>query len=178
MLPQIDSPLNQRILLEPRYADQWQEFSVALDRAFTQGNWTVFIDDLPNVQDLGEPIFTLHGPNYIKRLLTMGRSLKVSMMTAMQRPVDITRYALSEVRLTASFMVEGRDLDTLRKSSSDFFAEICEELSGHEFAIYHRESRNVWVGELKLRGLGEPPLFVGQYFAPPAKERVYLGRSG
>lgn len=164
ILPDMDSPLNKRILLDPRFEDQYAQFAIALDRAFTQGNWTVFVDDLPLIQELDRRHLML-----IRRLLIAGRSVGCSTITAMQRPVDVTRYAIGESRLTISFMLERRDVLNIRDSTSDGMAEVVSELGEHDIAIFHRPTRAVWSGSLDLNRRE----LVGSVVVPPrARERM------
>lgn len=132
-----------RILLDPPYERQLSEFSYALATVWRQGAWTVFIDDVPYVEDL-EPTMR----RLTKRLLTMGRSKAISVWAAMQRPVEVTRYAIGEARLTISFMLEGRDVDELVKSTTKQMGEVVESLAEHDVAMFWRPTREVWVGRL------------------------------
>ena len=45
----------------------------------------------------------------MERLLTQGRSKGISVVTGMQRPARISRFALSESTHTIAFFLEGRD---------------------------------------------------------------------
>jgi len=162
-LPALDSPMYERILLEPSFEDQWREFAIALDRAFRQGNWAVFVDDLPHVQELDRRHLML-----VKRLLIMGRSVGISVVTAMQRPVDVSRYSIAESRITISFMLEGRDVLNVRDSTSPAMAQAVAGLGEHDLAMFHRPSREVWVGRYDLGAGG----FTGSYLGaarPPSK---------
>lgn len=153
-LPALDSPMYERILLEPSFEDQWREFAIALDRAFRQGNWAVFVDDLPHVQELDRRHLLL-----VKRLLIMGRSVGISTITAMQRPVDVSRYSIAEARITVSFMLEGRDVQNIKDSTSPLMAEVVSGLGEHDVAMFHRPTREVWAGRYDLEG----GLFIGAY---------------
>lgn len=168
VLPDLESTLVERLLLEPRYEDQWLQFALALDRAFTMGNWTLLIDDLPHVQDLDRRHLLL-----IKRLLIMGRSVGDSVISAMQRPVDISRYAIAEARITISFMLEGRDILSIRDATNPIMAEAVESLGEHDIAMFHRATRDVWVGRLDLAS-GQ---FVGQYVGEP-RQSTLTARAG
>lgn len=149
-LPSLDTVRYKRLLLEPSYDARHYEFSVALDRAYRQGGWTVFIDDLFNVQKLGPPLHS-QTDSLIDQLLTMGRSKGNSVITAMQRPTGTTRYAIGEARLTISFMMGGRDaLDIMKRECSEAMSAAIQSLAEHDIAMYWRPTREVWVGRLNL----------------------------
>lgn len=139
----LDGIEHDRILLEPRYEHQVPEFAHALHTTWLQGAWTVFLDDILYLEELHDEI-----AKRIKRLLTMGRSKSISVWTAMQRPTGATRYAIGEARLTISFMLEGRDVDEIVKSTSKQMGEACESLAEHDVAMFWRPTREVWVGRL------------------------------
>jgi len=178
-LPALDSVTYKRIVLEPRptWAHRHREFSIALDRAFSRGGWTVFIDDLPNVQRLGPPIHSQRD-SLIDTLLTAGRSVGNTIITAQQRPVDTTGYAIAESRLTVSFMQSGRDARTLREfTSSDRMEAAVSSLGEHEIAMFWRPTREVWVGRLITAEQGGPR-FEGRLVAPSIERgRAALARS-
>lgn len=153
--PAIDSPFRPRILLAPKYEDQPYEFALALDLTFKQGAHTVFVDDTMHVQGLDRIV-----ENLLKRSMIMARSLHETMICAMQRPVDATRYAISQSRITLSFMAEGRDVKTIAESTSPLMGEAVEQLGEHDLAMFDRRTRAVWVGFLELED--GPPHLVGR----------------
>lgn len=158
-MPAMGGVQHDRILLEPPYERQPRAFAEALELVWRQEAWTVFVDDLPYVEELGAAV-----QGRIKRLLTMGRSKSVSMWCAMQRPTGVTRYAIGESRLTVSFMIEGRDVDELVKSTNKQFGEACEQLDEHDVAMFWRPTREVWVGRL----IPDELRFEGVLLARPA----------
>lgn len=122
----------ERILLEPAYERQAVEGYEMLDRAWKDGGWTVVIDENWYAEaQLGlKP--------YIVRLLTQGRSKDISVVVGMQRPVDISRFALSEITHLFVFRTEGRDLKfSLRDSTNDAIVPAVRSLRGHDFVYYN-----------------------------------------
>jgi hypothetical protein len=84
---EIPHEIHSRILLHPPFArdepkERYQqvEFAHAFDRAFEQGHWTLYADELPYIiDDLGLE-------RKVKRQLNQGRSLKSSLVSSAQRP--------------------------------------------------------------------------------------------
>ncbi len=143
---------SERLLLEPRYERQAIEGYRMLDRAWRDGAWTIVIDENYYAeQQLGlRP--------WIIRLLTQGRSKDITVIVGMQRPVDISRFALSEVTHLFCFRCEGRDLKfSLRDSTVDEIVPAVRSLRGHDF-VYYNAAR-----ELVTRGNANR---LGSIFAP------------
>lgn len=137
----------ERILLEPDYNRQAREGYEMLERAWQDGGWTVVIDENWYAeQQLGlKP--------YIVRLLTQGRSKDISVVVGMQRPVDISRFALSEITHLFVFRTEGRDLKfSLRDSTSDKIVPAVRSLRGHDFVYYNAAKDELTTGNAKRLG--------------------------
>lgn len=130
-----------RILLEPDYHRQAREGYEMLERAWQDGGWTVVIDENWYAeQQLGLR-------QYIIRLLTQGRSKDISVVVGMQRPVDISRFALSEITHLFVFRTEGRDLKfSLRDSTSDKIVPAVRALRGHDFVYYNAAKDELTTG--------------------------------
>ena len=116
-----------------------------------QGRWTIVIDEfwLATRLGLGDDI---------DELLTQGRSAKITTVVGMQRPVAISRFAISQATHVVSFIVEGRDVKTLAEAATPRFLPLISEqwrdmathraeaartpmLRKHEFAYYNRPDR-------------------------------------
>lgn len=122
----------ERLLLEPEYSRQAIEGFNMLETAWQEGGWTVVIDE----NWYAEAHLGLKP--YIVRLLTQGRSKDISVVIGMQRPVDISRFALSEVTHLFVFRTEGRDLKfSLRDSTNDAIVPAVRSLRGHDFVYYN-----------------------------------------
>lgn len=142
----MDDVYASRLLLTPAYERQSWEGWHALERVWRQGNWTVVIDELWYAEKIGlkEPI---------ERLLTQGRSKGISVVIGMQRPAQISRFAISQCTHLFTFRVDGRDADTIKLATTPRIIPAIESLQGHDFAYYHRSKRIVTTGN--ARRLGE-----------------------
>lgn len=129
-----------KLLIEPSYESQAGTLAAVFEMAWRQGRWTMFIDETFYVQrELGLE-------HSITKLLTQGRSKRLSIVTGMQRPAWVTRFALSEVSHVFTFGLERRDAKILADSSTERFIEIAPNLGQYEFAHFHRPTRTVAVG--------------------------------
>lgn len=135
----MDSLTESRIILKPRYNDQRQEIAAALERVWKQGGWTAVVDELLYVEKLK---LTWS----VDRLLTQGRSEKISTVVGMQRPVAITRWAISQSTHVFCFRVEGRDIATVAEATSPRIAGPITRLKQYEFAYFNRQTRQVHIG--------------------------------
>lgn len=131
---------SERILLEPEYRYQALEGYRMLEQSWQDGGWTVVIDENWYAEQIGlKP--------YIIRGLTQGRSKDISMMVGMQRPVDISRFALSEITHLFVFRCEGRDLKfSLRDSTVDEIVPAVRNLKGHNFVYYNAAKEIITTG--------------------------------
>lgn len=69
----------------------------------------------------------------------------------MQRPVQITRFALGESRHIISFALEGRDVKEFRDATSDTAAQVAAELDPDRYEfVWYCKPRGVWRGRLNL----------------------------
>jgi hypothetical protein len=140
----LDDVRQQRLLLDPKYERQIYEFWRALERVWRQGGWTTYLDELYYLdQQLG-----LDAP--IDRLLTQGRSKGITVVSGMQRPVRVTRFALGESRHILSFGLEGRDATELGHATNATVAQLVQDLDEHEF-VWYRKPGAVWRGRLDVR---------------------------
>lgn len=142
----LDDLYETRILLTPEHARQSREGYEMLERVWQMGGWTVVIDELWYVEKLLKL-----GP-MVERLLTQGRSKAISVVVGMQRPAQISRFAISQCTHLFSFRVEGRDLQTIKESTTPRIVEPIAALRGHKFVYYHRGERTVAIGDAKTLG--------------------------
>ena len=128
----MDHHAARHLLLEPEYRRQAVEGYEMLEKAWQQGGWTVVIDENWYAErQLGLQESTIRG-------LTQGRSKDISMVIGMQRPVQISRFALSEITHLFTFRMEGRDLKfSLRDSTNDAIVPAVRALKGHDFVYYN-----------------------------------------
>lgn len=128
-----------RFLLEPVYREQPIEGYNLLESVYRQGGWTVVIDEGWLSEQIGlRP--------WIERLLTQGRSKGISVVYGQQRPVTTSRFVISQCTHLFCFRVEGRDAKTVAESTTPRILPVLERLTGHDFAYYHRPSREVAIG--------------------------------
>lgn len=137
----MDALYDTRILLTPQHSYQMRETYNALERAWQQGGWTIVIDEGWYV----EKILRL-GP-LVERLLTQGRSKKISVIVGMQRPAQISRFVISQCTHLFTFRVEGRDLQIIKESTSPRVVDPITALTGHRFVYYNRAQRIVATGD-------------------------------
>lgn len=136
----LDDPRVDRLELHPHFDKQSAEFAQALDKVWRMGGFTVYVDETHYVDDeLGlRPL--------LNRLLTQGRSPgKISMVCGMQRPTNVTRFAIGESSHVLAFGLEGRDVKILEQAASPRIGDIVEQLPQHHFAWYHIPSRQMWL---------------------------------
>lgn len=131
-----------RILVDPPYEKQLPMFWNACELAWKQKSWAIYFDELFYLQDIGLE-------KQVRRFLTQGRSQNLTTICGMQRPVGVTRYALSEPMHLISFRVEPRDIKTLAELGAEKWAEQVAELEEYQFAWYHRAKREVFVGRVQ-----------------------------
>lgn len=147
----MDDERYTRFLLEPKYERQAVEGYHLLERVWRQGGWTVVIDEGWYAEKIGlRP--------YIERLLTQGRSQDISVVYGQQRPVETSRFVISQCSHLFCFRVEGRDAKTVAESTTPRILPVIDGLSGHEFAYYHRPTRTVATGSQRtLSRILRPP---------------------
>ena len=137
-------PLVLRVL--PPKDRQRREFGRALNYVWQDGGWTVVIDELYYLDDklgLGDPVDVL---------LTQGRDPgKISVCCGMQRPSNVTRFAIGEAAHVIAFQLEGRDTTILRDATNSRFAQVVAGLDIHCFAWLHKPSRSIWVGKIDIQ---------------------------
>lgn len=125
-------------------AAQFQMVRAAIQAAWDQGGWTIDLDELLYIDRLGLL-------DAYEQLLTQGRSLKLSVMSGMQRPVQVSRFALSQSMHVVCFGLEGRDVAmNLAPATSPRMKEVVPTLGRHEWAWYSRIDRRITVGRLNL----------------------------
>lgn len=134
---------NTRLLLTPEHHRQMREGYEMLEMVWDMGGWTVVIDELWYVEKLLKL-----GP-LVERLLTQGRSKRISVVVGMQRPAQISRFAISQCTHLFTFRVEGRDLQTIKESTTPRIVDPIAALRGHRFVYYHRGDRSIAIGDAR-----------------------------
>lgn len=132
----------ERILLEPKYERQQYEGWKLLEKVWMHGRWTIVIDEQWYAEKLGLT-------DRIERLLTQGRSLGISVVTGMQRPARVSRFAISQCTHLFTFRTEGRDTKTVAEATTPRIKEAIDALSGHDFVYFNRKTREISYGNAK-----------------------------
>lgn len=125
-----------RILLEPKYEHQAHEGFLMLEHAWVMGGWTVAVDEYWYVERIG-----LQRP--VERLLTQGRSKGISVVLGMQRPVQVSRFGISQCTHLFCFRIDNRDLKTIRDATNDGYADTVRDLRKYEYAYFNRADRSI-----------------------------------
>lgn len=137
-LPAMDDWRYSHILLTPKYEQQYTEGVRMLEKAWQDGGWTVVIDELWYAERIGLG-------RLIERLLTQGRSKRITVIVGMQRPVQVSRFALSQCTHLFSFRTEKRDgkvlVDAFSERIRPFVGDGEQELSKYQFVYYNRSTR-------------------------------------
>lgn len=131
-----------RLLVHPPFNQQRSVSADFFNRAFQQGGWTVFIDELFYVTDV------LRLKVHTEMLLTQGRSKRLSIVNGMQRPVNVTRFAISQATHVFCFSLENKDAKFVSEATSEQMWPTLLRLdrSRFQFAHFHRPTRTVAVG--------------------------------
>lgn len=135
----MDDPRHDRLILDPPYERQQVECAFALERAWRQGGWTVYVDELYYCSQM------LRLGRFIDRLLTQGRSKGVSVLVGMQRPVQISRFALSQASHVLALRQEPRDAKTIGEATSREMESTIGTLGRYQAAWFDRTTRAVHV---------------------------------
>lgn len=143
----MDEHYASKLIVDPPYDKQGEVGADILERSWRQGGWTVGIDELWYTE-------RLHLRAYIERLLTQGRSEHLTALLGMQRPVFVSRFALSQCTHVFSFRVEGRDTKVIRDAFSDRMvpyidADSPTAIKGHDFVYFNRATRAIAVGNAR-----------------------------
>lgn len=140
----MDNLQETKILLEPRDHQQRTEIAAALDKVWKQGAWTCVVDELLYIE-------RLKLRERVERLLTQGRSKQISTVVGMQRPVVISRFAISQSTHVFCFQLEGRDIMNVVEATTPRIAKPLLELDNenHDFVYFNRRTRVVKMGNAK-----------------------------
>lgn len=134
---------NDHILLDPKYEDQARQAWEMLERAWRQGGWTVVIDE----QWYAEQELKMR--QMIVRLLTQGRSLGITVVCGVQRPVEISRFMLSQSKHIFTFQIDGGDMDRVKQATTPRIVEAVESLTGHDFVYFNRSKKLIAKGNAR-----------------------------
>lgn len=129
--------------LWPPYEQSGGQFKLAFDRAWSQGGWTFYVDETYHVQHKGLE-------NDLVKLLTQGRSKRLSLVCGVQRPAWVSRFVFSEATHVFCFQCgDKRDLKALRDGIGDSFAEEAANLERYQFVYFHKVTRRMVRGTVR-----------------------------
>lgn len=112
-----------------------------MDYVYATGGWTLIIDELFYTNRLSLPLRNrkVHKlETDIEDLFTQGRSKNISVMAGLQRPVAVTRFAISQSKHVLAGVMESRDAKELSYATSREMEGIVQRLHDFEFAWYSR----------------------------------------
>lgn len=147
----IDDGRYTRFVLQPKYSQQAVEGWRLFERVYRQGRWTIVVDEFLLAERIGLR-------EQIERLHTQGRSDGITVVVGQQRPVQTSRFAISQSTHLISFRVEGRDAKTLADATTSRILPYVDEdketreiktLDGHDFVYYNRAKRYIARGNAK-----------------------------
>lgn len=118
------------------------EFAKAINTVWEEGRWCIYFDELFYITKIGLGAF-------VDMLLTQGRSNDITVVCGMQRPVGVTRYAMSQATHLIAFRGEDRDIRILDEIGGREWAKAVAKLQRYEFAWYYRPDRKVWTGKVQ-----------------------------
>ena len=124
-----------------------------LRKVFAQGGWCLGLDELWYLSR------KLRLEDETDTLLTNGRKRKISVVCGMQRPANISRFALAECTHLFAFRCDGRDAKTLRETFTDALKPYFDKLGEYEFVYYHRPTKTILIGNARRLAhiWGAPP---------------------
>jgi hypothetical protein len=160
----IHNPRYSRFVVAPRLGDtpdkrllrQWDEGHALLDLTFKDGGWTVCLDEYWYCEN------RLGMRAEAETLLTQGRSKALTMVVGMQRPVEISRFALSMATHVFVFSGDSRDAKTVGEALDRRLVPLVAGLQGHDFLYHNTITGEAAVGNARalarvlLPGTGPP----------------------
>lgn len=157
-----------RFVLDPLYATRAAEFGAALDGIHRETGWTLYVDELWHVVRMRRDLEAK-----IERLLTQGRSAGITMVYGAQRPVNVSRFAMSQATHLIAFKQDRRDaMGTLRDAGTTDWALAVAQLPPHHFAWLHVPTDRVFVGCVQDLYNGRAQAFRASLERPGAPLRI------
>ncbi len=124
----IDLTDADHFILRPDYREQQAEVYNAMETAWQQGGWTIYIDEMYYVEKL------LKLSDSVVKLLTQGRTVNVTVMVGMQRPAWVTRFALSEpTHVFCGRLGDERDATVIKQVIGDEYLQAVKTVPWHKF---------------------------------------------
>lgn len=121
--------------LKPAFERMRYECAYALDLVWQQGGWCLYVDETYFLGDY------LKLDRYLVRLLTQGRSNRISVVCGVQRPSRVSRFALSEpTHVLCARLGDKRDIATMADAIGDDYAQKLAEIPRYQFAYVDKAS--------------------------------------
>lgn len=137
----LDDARNDKLLIVPEYKNQARVAYELFEKVWQQKNWTIVIDEAFYVQQ------RLGMQKPLEMLLTQGRSMRISVVIGVQRPVHVTRFAVSEASHVFAFRLEGADQKRLVELTSPRVVPILDNLPRYNFLHWHVPTASARKGE-------------------------------
>lgn len=126
--------------LWPKYDDSKAEFQAAMDKAWEEGGWTLYLDELYHIEHVGLK-------NKVIQHLTQGRSKMITVVAGVQRPAWVTRFAMSEATHVFCFRLgDDEDRKAISNRLGKNFAREVETLKRFQFAYLHKLTGEIATG--------------------------------
>lgn len=129
--------------LYPEWSKSKQEFSALMDKAWDEGGWTIYADELYHLEHLGLR-------DKLIQELTQGRSKRLTVVAGVQRPAWVTKFVLSEATHVYCFRLgDDEDRIAIGKRVGQHFAREVSTLGRYEFAYLNKLTGEVHKGTVK-----------------------------
>jgi len=153
---EVPHEIHPRVLLHPPFArdepkerHQYREFKYALDRAFDQGHWTMYADELPYL------IEVLKLDRELKRQWNQGEGMKTSLVSSAQRPAFLPLLAYSAA--THLFFFRTNDENDVKRIggmggvSNKLIREIVSVLESKQFLYLNTRTGEMLISKVNLK---------------------------
>jgi len=136
-------PKLPKLELFPKRGRERDEFRAAIKLVWKQKKTAIYFDEAFHSQKL------LKLQPEVEDLMTRGRSLGITVINGLQRPVSISRFCISQSKHVLVFGQEGRDAKTVADATTPRMLEFVENLPRYSFAWFERSTRQIWTGSLQ-----------------------------
>lgn len=124
---------------------QAYEAARCLDMVWRERGWTVVVDELWYIER------KLGLQDFVDRLTTQGRSERITVLTGVQRPAWVSKFAFAESTHIFVFRVfgsrtTGADVKTIRDNFGEEMADTVLGLAQYQFAYLNRLTRDLRIG--------------------------------
>lgn len=129
-----------RVIVDPSLSQQQRAGYELMRAMWQQGGWTFVIDE----HWYAENILKLQ--RGVNMLLTQGRSKHLTVVLGMQRPVQVSRFALSQATHAIFFRLEPKDAKYVAEATTARLFKAVQTINGHDFVYFNRATRRVIIG--------------------------------